>query len=362
MGVHSLVRWVPIDARGVVLCVAHARCDQLTGQHPVDRRSPEAQPVDEFAPGDKSLLDGQLIHRILYSAIQPKTIMGSSSQSDWKQLVRDHARPRARRHAASLWPRSPIDIAGHLAFLWRRAFRYSVARNERGQIMDTPVGPREQSESTDSAAQDSYDVSCWVRAGWPEFADRARAAGLTVAVWSANSSAVNVRLGLRSQQVPAASGHRGRRRPPCGRSPRPSPARFDPGVFARRDHYVTHWDDRAKPGGQGDRSRTVPGTPGSTAPAESLSPPATAHGSGSPRATRWPSPPAAPPLPDIPGISRGPALDEPQGDGSTVPARLASSAGAVSASKWPPPGGVSAPRSRCSLAAVPVATDGALCG
>jgi len=49
--------------------------------------------------------------------------------------------------------------------------------------MDTPVGPREQSESTDSAAQDSYDVI--VLGAGPvgqNVAARARAAGLTVAV------------------------------------------------------------------------------------------------------------------------------------------------------------------------------------
>lgn len=57
IGVHGLCARVPIDARTVVLCVAHARCDQLTGQHPVDRRSPEAQPVDEFATVDKSPFD-----------------------------------------------------------------------------------------------------------------------------------------------------------------------------------------------------------------------------------------------------------------------------------------------------------------
>jgi len=111
---------------------------------------------------------------------------------------------------------------GTSSFLWRRAFRYSVARNERGQIMDTPVGPREQSESTDSAAQDSYDVI--VLGAGPvgqNVAARARAAGLTVAVIERELVGGECSYwGLHSQQVPAASGDRGGGRPPCRRCAR----------------------------------------------------------------------------------------------------------------------------------------------
>src|SRR4029077_15470927 len=135
---------------------------------------------------------------------------------------------------------------GTSSFLWRRAFRYSVARNERGQIMDTPVGPREQSESTDSAAQDSYDVI--VLGAGPvgqNVAARARAAGLTVAVierelvggecsyWGCIPS--------KSLLRPVIAGADARRVQGACEAVDGSIA--PAGVFARRDRYVTNWDD-----------------------------------------------------------------------------------------------------------------------
>jgi pyruvate/2-oxoglutarate dehydrogenase complex dihydrolipoamide dehydrogenase (E3) component len=118
--------------------------------------------------------------------------------------------------------------------------------------MDTPVGPREQSESTDSAAQDSYDVI--VLGAGPvgqNVAARARAAGLTVAVierelvggecsyWGCIPSKSLLRPVIAVADARRVDG---------AREAVSSPVSVQ-GVFGRRDRYVTLWDDTGQANG-----------------------------------------------------------------------------------------------------------------
>ena len=112
--------------------------------------------------------------------------------------------------------------------------------------MDTPLGPRKQSEPADSGAQDSYDVIVF-GAGpvGQNVAARARAAGLTVAVierelvggecsyWGCIPSKSLLRPVIAVADARRVDG---------AREAVSSPVSVQ-GVFGRRDRYVTLWDD-----------------------------------------------------------------------------------------------------------------------
>jgi dihydrolipoamide dehydrogenase len=118
--------------------------------------------------------------------------------------------------------------------------------------MDTPVGPRKQSEPADSGAQDSYDVIVF-GAGpvGQNVAARARAAGLTVAVierelvggecsyWGCIPSKSLLRPVIAVADARRVDG---------AREAVSSPVSVQ-GVFGRRDRYVTLWDDTGQANG-----------------------------------------------------------------------------------------------------------------
>ena len=215
---------------------------------------------------------------------------------------------------------------------------------------------------------DTYDVV--VLGAGPvgeNVADRTRAAGLSVAVveselvggecsyWACMPSKALLRPVLARSPTPAA----------CRRARKPSAA-AGRGGGPRPPRPVRHVElEGRRPGRLGsDRRRPDPRPrPARRAPPVAVDTPG--------RRTTWLHRPArrgrlhrqprraARPA----GPRRGPAVDQPGGDQpQTVPGRLAVVGGGVVASRWPPPGRRSAPRSPCWSAAGPAAADGALRG
>ena len=141
--------------------------------------------------------------------------------------------------------------------------------------MDTPLGPRKQSEPADSGAQDSYDVIVF-GAGpvGQNVAARACAAGLTVAVierdlvggecsyWGCIPSKSLLRPVIAVADARRVDG---------AREAVSSPVSVQ-GVFGRRDRYVTLWDDTGQANGIKEiGAELIAGTLGSTGPGESPS-------------------------------------------------------------------------------------------
>ncbi|WP_369386851.1 FAD-dependent oxidoreductase [Streptomyces sp. CG1] len=158
-------------------------------------------------------------------------------------------------------------------------------------------------------------------------ADRARTAGLSVAVVERELVGGECSYwALRPRQGAAAAGHRGRRRPPGGRRPSGRHGLDTDGVFARRNRYVTDWDDsgqaqwvksigadlfRGHGRLDGPRRVTVTRDDGSRQVLTARHAVAVATGS-------------RPVLPDIPGIEETRPWTNRHGtDSSAVPARLA---------------------------------------
>lgn len=199
-------------------------------------------------------------------------------------------------------------------------------------------------ETTQSQGSTTYDVV--VLGAGPigqNVTDRARAAGLTVAVverelvggecsyWACVPSKALLRPVIAVSDTRRVDGAR-----------QAVSGTIDTGrVFARRNRYVTDWDDSGQAEGVKSMGADLfRGHGRIDGPAASRSPATTAHTSPSPPGTRSPSPPAAGlPCPTSPALRNpGPGRTGRARTPAPCPPGSPSSGAAGSVSRWPPSG------------------------